>query len=243
MYLTYPGVEPDVAIIDDVVHLVYGIQPWTWLTMTLDGKVLSTRLQPTGYFPRTNGVSSVSHDGRFYYHWNEGGSRMLPDSPWGNCPIDLSPSGVIAHQRWPDVVVGDGTLPNAARPTGIWEVHDDGSVVMMDQANHAEPWAGGYVHHSQNGRLIIAEGAEGGVVGQLDGRMILPLWPGEDCQMPRCAANSTHAAVVAWTGVGPKVKVWIGPLTDLVATSSLSDLEARVAALESTLQKIRLAVV
>lgn len=214
-----PAVAPDCAIQNDRVHVVYGHQPWTWLELDLDGNLLSRRTQPTGYFPKTNGAVSVAHEGGVYLQWLRDGAcfQYSGDHPYGNNPIIVSPSGLIAHQRYPDVIVGNGTYMNIARPTGLWEMRDDGSFDTWDvcYARPKLPGGVGLSYRTPDRRMEVCEG-ESGVVGIFDGAPF-HLWPGLDTKWPRCDHDGEHVVIVAWGDPGPQARVWIGTIAELKA--------------------------
>jgi hypothetical protein len=220
---TFPGtVAPDVAILNGQVHLVSGPSPWTWRTFDAAGTEQRTRTQSLGYYPKTNGHVSVAHDGVRYLYWPLDGEPAVNPAakPWGNNPTGLSPLGVRAWQAYPDVVVVAGEDvrhdTNAARPTGLWEVHDDGTYVRMDDANRSEPWAGGYVYHAPGGRLVVAESGERGIVGELDGVRV-HLWPGQDTKWPRASVEGDLVAICSWGDPGPATRLWVGTVAELLA--------------------------
>src|SRR5574343_593825 len=216
-----PGVAPDTAIKDGFVHVVWGQVPMEWVVLTPDGNLVHRTSQRVGYFPKTDGSRVVAHDGDQYIGWVSGydAERLNPDKPWGNNPVGISSQGTVVHQRHPDICCGSVvTMPGAAKPTGLWEVYHNGTAKTMDDCNRTEPWAGGYVHHASTGALVVAEAANGGVVGRANGLPFV-LWDGEDCRWPRCATNGTVASVVCWDAsqTPASVKVWIGTREELEA--------------------------
>lgn len=220
-----PGVGPDVAIRDGRVHVTFGPSPWTWLTFGLDGTLLDKRQRPTGYYPKTNGVLALAHDGERFLCWNgDTGEVTEPDGlPVGVHATGVSPSGrPFFYRRGDGVFTATGAycenvaLPNAYASYGLWECRDDGTCKTWDERYYGVKPAGvgGQVYATTDGRLVVGEGANGGVVGTLDGHPFT-LWPGEDTRWPRASHDGTTAAIVAWSDAGPTVRLAIATLDEL----------------------------
>lgn len=210
-----PGVAADVAWAGNTCCVTWGHQPLVSEAYSLLGAPLGRTLQPTGYFPKTDGRSIVYHDGVAFWKWSPGlPPTRLAGTPVGNNPTGISPSGIGFYQRNTDADFARGVYVESVqrgeyRPTGIWECHNDGSFVMMDHAR--APWCGGYVH--THGPVSVGEGASGGTLIRYHG-VIHVLYPGdEECRWPRVAVQDDRAAIVSWGTTG--VRLWCGTLADL----------------------------
>lgn len=221
-----PGVAPDVAIREGVVHLVFGPSPWTWLELSLDGELLARRTQSVGYYPKTDGRVSLAHDGERFLLWNgDAIPTVMPGAPLGGMHnTGVSANGTEFFYREKDgayalagAYCGDVLLPNPYAAFGIWECFDDGTCKTWDECYHVpKPAGAGQAHHSQDGRVWVRECAAGGIEGAVDGTPFL-LWPGQDTMWPRCAHDGMHAVIASWSSVGPTVCGWIGTLAELAA--------------------------
>ena len=215
-----PGVAPDVCVRNGRVHITYGHAPFVWMVFNADGELLEKRQQPLGYFPKTNGLTCLAHDGERFIGWTAGGVyTTIPGRPVGNNATGLSSLGLEYVQRQQDdafrTAVYCGSVKVADyKPTGIWECYDNGSVLMMDDANQTLPWARGYVHQSHDERLVVAEG-DYGVEGEIDGTRFT-LWAGRETRWPRCDTDANLAAITAWDS-RPSVLLWIGTVDELKA--------------------------
>lgn len=228
-----PGVAPDVAIRDGRVHVVFGHAPWTWLVFDLAGELLEQRTQPIGYYPKTDGLVSLAHDGARFVSWMPGFVGVLrypPGAPVGVHATGLSEAGVEFFYRQADAsypqtgaYCGDVPLSNPYASYGLWECRDDGTVRTWDECYYGPkpPGVAGQAHHSADGTIVVGEGATGGVAGQIDGRPFL-LWPGADTKWPRVASDGTQVAIVAWGDPGPQVRLWIGRREELAAIGMLT---------------------
>jgi hypothetical protein len=247
------GVAPDVAFADGRLIVVWGHQPLTFVAMNpFSGNETLRLTQPTAYFPKTDGRSVVYHDGSKFLKWTPGYTpAVIPGVPVGNTPTGISPSGVSVYQRNQDGQFSLGVYVEAVRrgdyrPTGIWECHDNGTFVMMDDAR--APWAGGYVHTS--GQVAVGEGANGGTLIHHLGRTHI-LYPGDDeCRWPRVAVQDGRVAIVSWGTRG--MRLWSGDFAEIAAlpiengappdppTPTPPDgLEARILAVEDDLMRLR----
>ncbi len=238
-----PGVGPDVAVRDGRVSVTFGPQPWTWLTFGLDGTLLDKRQRPVGYYPKTNGVVALAHDGERFLSWDgDTGAVTEPAGlPVGVHATGVSPSGLRFFSRRGDgVFTATGAycegvaLPNPYASYGLWECRDDGTCLTWDERYYGVKPAdvGGQVYATPDGRLVVGEGAAGGVVGTVDGQPFT-LWPGEDTRWPRAAHDGTTAAIVAWSDAGPTVRLAILTLDELrVLAEATPDTPAVPPALE-----------
>lgn len=206
---------------------MFGPQPWTWLTFGLDGTLLDKRQRPVGYYPKTNGVVALAHDGERFLSWDgDTGEVTEPDGlPVGVHATGVSPSGQrFFYRRGDGVFTATGAycenvaLPNAYASYGLWECRDDGTCKTWDERYYGvkPDGVGGQVYATPDGRLVVGEGAGGGVVGTIDGEPFT-LWPGEDTRWPRAAHDGTTAAIVAWSDAGPTVRLAILTLDELKA--------------------------
>lgn len=221
-----PGVAPDVAIREGVVHLVFGPKPWTWLELSVDGELLDKRTQPVGYYPKTNGAVSLAHDGERFIRWTWPDGLDYPaGAPLGGMhDTGVHANGLEFFYREKDdayalagAYCGDVLLPNPYAAFGLWECFDDGTCKTWDECYYIHKPAGaGQTHHSADGRVWVRECATGGIEGAVDGTPFV-LWPGATTMWPRCASDGTHVVLASWSGVGPTVRGWIGTLAELAA--------------------------
>jgi len=209
------GVAPDVAFSGGLLCVTWGHEPLVFEAYGAMGAYLVRHEQPRGYFPKTDSRSVVYHDGAKFWKWAPGYAPVrIPGIPVGNNPAAISPAGVCYYQRATDGQFGIGVycesvLRGPYRPTGIWEAHDDGTYVMMDNARAV--WSGGYVHSS--GPVSVGEGGSGGTLIHYDGNLRI-LLPGDDeCRWPRVAVSGERVAIVSWGSRG--MRLWCGTLDEL----------------------------
>ena len=173
--------------------------------------------QPVGYYPKTNGVITLAHDGVQFLAWTPSVSVLRP-------PGDPSLGGVHATGISPtgrEFYYGTTPLPNPYASYGLWECRDDGSVLTWDECYYVKKPAGaGQTHHSHDGRLWVRECAQGGIEGAVDGKPFL-FWPGTETMWPRCASDGMHVAIASWASVGPTVRLWFGTFAELAALTPL----------------------
>jgi hypothetical protein len=207
---------PDVAIRDGVVTVVAGPVPWQRWRFGHDGRQLSHHTQPVGYFPVTDGRSSYAHDGERYRQWaNDANVSILQHAtPWGNRPIGVSTTGILDHQAAGHPFVFCGSMPQPdtlVKPTGIWQVREDGSALMSDDARRLWPYTAGMCH--EVGPVRVSEG-ESGIEGESAGTRFT-LRPGLNTKEPRCAVEGDHVAIVWWGDQG--CWLWLGTIAELAA--------------------------
>lgn len=208
----------DVAVLGSEVIVCGTGDPMPVWVCALDGTVIATmHAAGRGYHPKTDGRRVLYHDGEAFHAWVLGGAdQVLPGVPVGNNPTGISRNGLAFFQR-ADLaggVYGPSGKVAAYRPTGIWEAHDDGSVLMMDDARMPAwaPGAGGYAHRC--GEVTVAEAPTGGILVYRAGARRL-LWPGTDTMWPRVSVAGDRVAIVCWRDY--TLRVWAGTLADLDA--------------------------
>ena len=213
------GVAPDVAIGNGQMHITWGHQPCVYATYrAFDGAFIETFTIPTGYFPKVSSHGAVIvHNGEKFLDWIPPHPPVrVPGIPVGNNPTGISPAGIQFYQRASDGQFESGVYCGSIRqggyrPTGIWECHDDGTYVMMDNAR--EPWAGGYVHTS--GPVSVGEGGTGGTLVKYHDTLHI-LYPGDDeVRWPRVSVDGNYCAIVSWGTRG--MRLWCGTLADVEA--------------------------
>lgn len=217
-----PAVGGDVAIRDNRVHLTFGHEPWTWLQLDLDGNLVEKRTQPRAYYPKTNGITSVGHDGERFLAWTLPQDVVVQaGTPVGNNAAGISDNGTLFFARkLPDGSAAffcDGTrLENEWASNGLWECRDDCTARTFDDVYYAPrpPGWGGLSYHEPSGTVAVCEGSQGGVVGTVRG-VDFAIWRGLEARWPRVATDGTHVAIVAWGMPGPTVRLWIGTLDEL----------------------------
>jgi len=211
---------PDVAIRDEIVHVVAGPVPCQWWRYLTDGTLLAHQQIERGYFPVTDGRITLTHNGAGeYLQWIAGIGFATPilrhARPDGNRPISIArENGIECHQEFGSLDVFCGSVvvkPNGRKPTGIWRTQPNGLPLMADDVRKLWPYAAGTCDEVDG--IRVSEG-ESGIEGEVDGKRF-SLWPGRSTKEPRIATEGQDVAIVCWGDQG--CWLWLGTRAELAA--------------------------
>jgi hypothetical protein len=205
---------PDVAVTASEVVVVAGSGSVDRWVFSRDGGLQSKVTRAPGWMPKTDGVTTFYQDSSKFVAWAFGQPDVVvPGVPVGNNCTGVSSSGLWFVQTAEGVWCA-GVRVADYRPTGIWECHNDGTVVMMDDAMRPAwaPEAGGYAHRC--GPVTVAEGATGGTLVYLNGQRYR-LWGETDAKWPRVSVLGEWVGIVSGGDAG--TRLWVGSLADVAA--------------------------
>ena len=133
--------ENTIAVLANVVHFVQldGPQPvvsqllsvptasWDLFDVTADGKTIT--------FGSLDGRAAIYQDGKLQRRWRitQGGLKALQLSPAGNTIVTLDDRGALT--RWGAEGRAEQSRRLLGRPVARWAVSEDGSTVLMSDAN------------------------------------------------------------------------------------------------------------
>lgn len=229
------GLAPDVAIVDGLVYVAYGVTvpALVLFVLTLDG--VEVRRQPfsEGFFnsfPRFGGrwlAYKRNHDWRAAaLNLVNGESRVFEGTADGNYGLAVNDAlGLVAYQNGAGYPIRFGSLfSGSSRPTllsgapdGLDTFVSDTEVTLRKDTRQSVP---GMFYPVRAGDLTVGELPDlalntppRGAAVLLDGDDVRAVFAHQDAPTPRCASDGTVYAIVSGGPAG--VRLWLGTAADL----------------------------